>query len=251
MMNIKTLIAIAIASAALTGCENINTQMAAQSGVQAIQAATLSDADARSLANQSCKELDSQSQIASSKSKYTKRLNKIAKAMGNNINGLPVNYKVYMTDDINAFAMANGCIRVYSSLMDMMTDDEIEGVLGHEMGHVALGHSLKAMKVAYGTIAARTAVASTSGVAAELSQTQLADLGEALINSQFSQHQESEADDFSYDFLKKHKLNTLGLATSFEKLAELDGGRKGSMFDSHPPSTERAQHIRDRIAADK
>ncbi|WP_282807525.1 M48 family metallopeptidase [Hafnia alvei] len=251
MMNIKTLIAIAIASATLTGCENINTQMAAQSGVQAIQAATLSDADARSLANQSCKELDSQSQIASSKSKYTKRLNKIAKAMGNNINGLPVNYKVYMTDDINAFAMANGCIRVYSSLMDMMTDDEIEGVLGHEMGHVALGHSLKAMKVAYGTIAARTAVASTSGVAAELSQTQLADLGEALINSQFSQHQESEADDFSYDFLKKHKLNTLGLATSFEKLAELDGGRKGSMFDSHPPSTERAQHIRDRIAADK
>ena len=250
-MNIKTLIAIAIASAALTGCENINTQMAAQSGVQAIQAATLSDADARSLANQSCKELDSQSQIASSKSKYTKRLNKIAKAMGNNINGLPVNYKVYMTDDINAFAMANGCIRVYSGLMDMMTDDEIEGVLGHEMGHVALGHSLKAMKVAYGTIAARTAVASTSGVAAELSQTQLADLGEALINSQFSQHQESEADDFSYDFLKKHKLNTLGLATSFEKLAELDGGRKGSMFDSHPPSTERAQHIRDRIAADK
>ena len=250
-MNIKTLIAIAIASAALTGCENINTQMAAQSGVQAIQAATLSDADARSLANQSCKELDSQSQIASSKSKYTKRLNKIAKAMGNNINGLPVNYKVYMTDDINAFAMANGCIRVYSGLMDMMTDDEIEGVLGHEMGHVALGHSLKAMKVAYGTIAARTAVASTSGVAAERSQTQLADLGEALINSQFSQHQESEADDFSYDFLKKHKLNTLGLATSFEKLAELDGGRKGSMFDSHPPSTERAQHIRDRIAADK
>lgn len=250
-MNIKTLIAIAIASAVLTGCENINTQMAAQSGVQAIQAATLSDADARSLANQSCKEWDSQSQIASSKSKYTKRLNKIAKAMGNNINGLPVNYKVYMTDDINAFAMANGCIRVYSSLMDMMTDDEIEGVLGHEMGHVALGHSLKAMKVAYSTIAARTAVASTSGVAAELSQTQLADLGEALINSQFSQHQESEADDFSYDFLKKHKLNTLGLATSFEKLAELDGGRKGSMFDSHPPSTERAQHIRDRIAADK
>lgn len=250
-MNIKTLIAIAIASATLTGCENINTQMAAQSGVQAIQAATLSDADARSLANQSCKELDSQSQIASSKSKYTKRLNKIAKAMGNNINGLPVNYKVYMTDDINAFAMANGCIRVYSSLMDMMTDDEIEGVLGHEMGHVALGHSLKAMKVAYGTIAARTAVASTGVVAAELSQTQLADLGEALINSQFSQHQESEADDFSYDFLKKHKLNTLGLATSFEKLAELDGGRKGSMFDSHPPSTERAQHIRERIAADK
>lgn len=250
-MKLKTIIAIAVTTALLAGCKNINTQMMAQSGAQAVQAATLSDDDAKAIANKSCKEMDSQSQIASSKSKYTKRLNKIAKAMGNNINDTPVNYKVYMTEDVNAWAMANGCIRVYSGLMDMMTDEEVEGVLGHEMGHVALGHSLKAMKVAYGTIAARTAVASTSGVAAELSQTQLADLGEALINSQFSQHQESEADDFSYDYLKKRKLNTLGLATSFEKLAQLEGGRKGSMFDSHPPSTERAQHIRERIAADK
>ncbi|ETJ25456.1 MAG: hypothetical protein Q609_ECAC01187G0002, partial [Escherichia coli DORA_A_5_14_21] len=29
------------------------------------------------------------------------------------------------------------------------------------------------------------------------------------------------------------------------------GGRTQSMFDSHPPSTERAQHIRDRIASGK
>ncbi|MGS6552147.1 metalloprotease, partial [Escherichia coli] len=28
-------------------------------------------------------------------------------------------------------------------------------------------------------------------------------------------------------------------------------GRTQSMFDSHPPSTERAQHIRDRIASGK
>ncbi len=39
--------------------------------------------------------------------------------------------------------MANGCIRVYSGLMDMMTDNEVEAVIGHEMGHVALGHVKK------------------------------------------------------------------------------------------------------------
>ncbi|STL35893.1 peptidase, M48B family [Escherichia coli] len=44
-------------------------------------------------------------------------------------------------------AMANGCVRVYSGLMDMMNDNEIEGVLGHELGHVALGHSLAEMKL--------------------------------------------------------------------------------------------------------
>ena len=38
-----------------------------------------------------------------------------------------------MTSDVNAWAMANGCVRVYSGLMDMMNDNEIEGVLGHEL----------------------------------------------------------------------------------------------------------------------
>ncbi len=48
-------------------------------------------------------------------------------------------------------------VRVYSGLMDVMNDNEVEGVLGHEMGHVALGHTRKAMQVAYATVAARTA----------------------------------------------------------------------------------------------
>ena len=56
-----------------------------------------------------------------------------------------------MAKDVNAFAMANGCIRVYSGLMDMMTDNEVEAVIGHEMGHVALGHVKKGMQVALGT----------------------------------------------------------------------------------------------------
>ncbi len=56
--------------------------------------------------------------------------------------------------------MANGCIRVYSGLMDMMTDNEVEAVIGHEMGHVALGHVKKGMQVALGTNAVRVAAAS-------------------------------------------------------------------------------------------
>ncbi len=79
---------------------------------------------------------------------------------------------------------------------------------------------------------------------------ELGELGEKLVNAQFSQTQESEADDYSYDLLKKRGINPMGLATSFEKLAQLEQGRQSSMFDSHPDSEARAQHIRDRIAAD-
>ncbi|WP_075182273.1 M48 family metallopeptidase [Pantoea sp. 1.19] len=233
----------------LTGCQNMDSNGLLQSGAQAFQAWSLTDEQVKTLSDQSCQKMDSEAQIAPANSEYTQRLNKIAAALGDNINGTPANYKVYLTKDVNAWAMANGCIRVYSGLMDMMTDNEVEGVLGHEMGHVALGHTRKAMQVAVGTSAARTAIGSAGGIGASLSQSQLGDLGEKLINAQFSQTQETQADDYSFDLLKKRGISPDGLASSFDKLARLGGGQQSTLFDSHPDSAARAQHIRDRIAA--
>ena len=235
---------------ALTGCQNMDSGGLMTSGSEALQAYSLSDAQIKTLSDQACQEMDGKATIAPASSEYAKRLSKIASALGDNINGQPVNYKVYMAKDVNAFAMANGCIRVYSGLMDMMTDNEVEAVIGHEMGHVALGHVKKGMQVALGTNAVRVAAASAGGIVGSLSQSQLGDLGEKLVNSQFSQRQESEADDYSYDLLRKRGIDPLGLATSFEKLARLEAGRQSSMFDDHPASAERAQHIRDRMATD-
>ena len=170
---------------------------------------------------------------------------------GGTVNGQKANYKVYITKDVNAWAMANGCIRVYSGLMDMMTDDEVLGVVGHEIGHVALGHSKKAMQTAYTVSAARDAAGAAGGATvAALNSSQLGDLTEKFINAQFSQSQESAADDYSFDQLQAKKLNTRGLVTAFQKLAELDGG-KSDMMSSHPSSAKGAQHIEDRIAKAK
>lgn len=250
-MKVKaTVLALGIA-ALLSGCEGMDNNALLQSGAQAYQAYALSDSQVKQLSDQSCAQMDKDNHLAPANSEYQQRLNKIAAALGDNINGVPANYKVYLTKDVNAWAMANGCIRVYSGLMDMMTDNEVEGVLGHEMGHVALGHTRKAMQVAFATTAARTAAASVGGVIGSLSQSQLGEMGEKLVNAQFSQTQESQADDYSFDLMKKRGIDPIGLATSFEKLAKLEQGRQSSMFDSHPDSEARAQHIRDRIAAGK
>ena len=234
----------------LAGCQNMDSNGLLSSGAGAYQAFSLSDEQVQTLSDQACKDMDSKATIAPAGSDYAKRLSKIAGALGNDIDGQPVNYKVYQAKDVNAFAMANGCIRVYSGLMDMMTDNEVEAVIGHEMGHVALGHVKKGMQVALGTNAVRIAAASAGGVLGSLSQSQLGDIGEKLVNSQFSQRQEAEADDYSYDLLRKRGISPAGLATSFEKLAKLEDGRQSSMFDDHPASAARAQHIRDRMAAD-
>ncbi|WP_312980677.1 M48 family metallopeptidase [Atlantibacter sp.] len=249
-MKMRAILPGLVAVALLSGCQNMDSNGLLTSGAEAFQAYTLSDAQVKALSDEACKEMDGKATIAPAGSQYAQRLNTIASALGDNINGQPVNYKVYMAKDVNAFAMANGCIRVYSGLMDMMNDNEVEAVIGHEMGHVALGHVKKGMQVALGTNAARVAAASAGGVIGSLSQSQLGDLGEKLVNAQFSQRQESEADDYSYDLLRKRGINPIGLATSFEKLQTLEAGRQSSMFDDHPGSAERAQHIRDRMKAD-
>lgn len=249
-MKLRTLLLALATAGTLSGCETMDSNGLMNSGVEAFQAYTLTDAQVIALSDKACTEMDSKATLAAAGSEYAQRLTKIAAALGDNINGQPVNYKVFVTKDVNAFAMANGCIRVYSGLMDIMNDNEVEAVIGHEMGHVALGHVKKGMQVQLGTNAVRVAVASAGGAIGSLSQSQLGDLGEKLVNAQFSQRQESEADDYSYDLLRKRGINPAGLATSFEKLSSLEQGRQSSMFDDHPASEARAQHIRDRMKAD-
>lgn len=172
-MKIRALLVAMSVATVLTGCQNMDSSGLLSSGAEAFQAYSLSDAQVKTLSDQACQDMDSKATIAPANSEYAKRLTTISRALGDNINGQPVNYKVYMAKDVNAFAMANGCIRVYSGLMDMMTDNEVEAVLGHEMGHVALGHVKKGMQVALGTNAIRVAAASAGGIVGSLSQSQL------------------------------------------------------------------------------
>jgi putative metalloprotease len=220
----------------------------AKAGSNAVKAASLSDADIQNLTRQSCAQLDSKSRIAGAGDKYAQRLATIVRDMPKTVENQPADYKVYLTSSVNAWAMANGCIRVYAGLMDMMDDDELRGVIGHEIGHVAKGHTRKAMQTAYGVAAARDLAGAQGGNVAALSESQVGEFAEKLINAQFSQSQESEADNYSFDLLTQLKLRREGLVTAFQKLAKLDGG-KSSMLSSHPSSAERAANMQKRIDA--
>ena len=131
-MKIKKMVLALGLTTLLSGCQGLDNNALMQSGAQAYQAYSLSDDQVKLLSDKSCEQMDKDNQIAPANSEYQQRLNKIAAALGDNINGVPANYKVYQTKDVNAWAMANGCIRVYSGLMDMMTDNEVEGVRSEE-----------------------------------------------------------------------------------------------------------------------
>jgi len=249
------LAAIAL-SMTLVGCETMKTMDVSKLsdvGGTAMKAMSLSDGDIATMSDQSCAAMDQKNQVAPANSKYTVRLNQVIRSMPTTINNRPANYKVYITKDVNAWAMANGCIRVYSGLMDLMNDDELRGVIGHEIGHVALGHSKARMQTAYAASAARGLASAVGGVAGQLSQSQAGDLAEKFVNAQFSQSQESAADGYSFDLLGERKLERKGLVTGFQKLASLSGGASSgsSLLSSHPPSTERAAAMQKRLDSGK
>ena len=239
----------------LVGCQSAKTgdlAGAVSTVSTAGKALTLSDSDVVALSNESCEAMDAQNKVAPANSKYTQRLNRVIKAFPKDIEGKKAVYKVYLTKDVNAWAMANGCIRVYSGLMDLMNDDELRGVIGHEIGHVALGHSKSRMQTAYATSAVRQIAAQSGNSAvAQLSRSQAGELGEKFLNAQFSQSQESASDDYSFDLLTKLKLPRKGLVTGFQKLSKLSDSKDHSMLDSHPPSEKRAAHMQERLGGGK
>ena len=215
-------IAILLLCAGLTAsCASLNTSYLLQSGMTALQAVTLTDAQIQDYVHQYITQLDAQSVVLGANDPYTKRLRNLTSRL-TEVDGVPLNFKVYKTSEVNAFACADGSVRVYSGIMDLMTDQELIGIIGHEIGHVALKHSKKEMQAALLTDAAFTGLAATHQTVAALTQSQLGALGETIIGAQYSKKQELQADDFAYDFLRGAQIHPSCLVAAFKKLQNLE-----------------------------
>jgi len=213
-------------------------------GKKLAKAATLSDEDMAKLSIQSVKWMDENNPVADANDPYAIRLNKLVKGLEHE-DGLDLNYKVYRVVDINAFATPDGSVRVMAGLMDLMTDDEILSVIGHEIGHVKLGHSKKRYRSAYSVSAAKDLATANTGGGKILADDDIGGFVENVANAQFSQTHESASDEYGFKFLVKHGLNYHAMEGAFKKLASLSSnGGKGSITSSHPGSAKRSERAK-------
>ena len=231
----------------------VNSEMI-KAGSNAISAASLTDEQVADYARQGVKWMDENNAIAAPSDPYAKRLAKIVKDH-QEIDGVKLNYKVYKVTDVNAFACADGSVRVFAALMDLMTDDELLGVMGHEIGHVINHDSRDAMRSSLKRKAIRTGVGSQAGAAGQITRSDIGNFASDMVGASFSRKQESEADEFSYDYLKSHKYDVLALATAFEKLQKLSEGKDNrngldKLMSSHPDSGKRAERVREKAKKD-
>ncbi|OIV43104.1 M48 family metalloprotease [Flavobacterium johnsoniae] len=223
---------------------------AVQKGVTAF---TLTNADAVALSKEAVAKLDTENEVAGPTDGYTLRLNRV---FGKHTagDGFTLNYKVYKVKEVNAFATADGSVRVYSGLMDIMDDNELLAVIGHEIGHVANNDSRDAMRAAYQKEALIDGAASQSTKISAVTDSQLGKIGSALIDSKHSRKQETEADVYSYNFLKKNGYNVNAEESAFRILAKMSEGAEASFIDqmmsSHPDSKKRADDARARAEKD-
>ena len=232
------------------GGRSLDTGKLLDAGKNVAAAVTLSDAQIAKLCADAVAQMDKENKVAPDSSAYAKRLKRLTEHV--RVDGLNLNFKVYLTQDINAFACGDGSVRVFSGLMDIMEDDELMAVVGHEIGHVVHADVKHAMKNAYLASAARGVVGSTGGAAAKLTDSQLGDVVQAFTSAQFSQKQEYEADEYGMQFCIEQGFDPYGMARSLEKLVALSNGAKAStvqkMFSSHPDSDKRAARMRDKAA---
>ncbi len=209
----------------------------------------LTDDELRAHGSRMAAQMDAKAPVAPANSPYARRLFALTASCLNDGN-LALNYKVYLTRDVNAFALPDGSIRFYSGLMDMMSDDEIRYVIGHEIGHVQAGHSKKRMQLALSSSAAQQAAGAVGGTAAALADSELGELFVKVVRAQHSQSNENEADDLAMRFLSRHKYERRAAVTALEKLDAMSGSGQGGAqwLSTHPAPRDRAERMRQQAA---
>lgn len=252
-LNFKLFLLLITLAVAAPASAQFNLKKALSGGAKAVKAMTLTDAQMAAYVKESVDWMDKNNHVLPDDDPYTVRLRKLTAGI-TEADGIPLNFKVYNVVDVNAFACPDGSVRVFAALMDKMTDDELLGVIGHEIGHVLKHHSKNAFKTSLLTDALKDCLSSAGGVAAALSDSQLGTLTQALINAKYSQKQENEADDCGYDFLVSKGKNPWGMVMAFETLQAMEGDQKSSyitkMFSSHPETKARIEKMTKRCVKD-
>ena len=239
----------------------IKLDKAVNAAAKAAKSFTISDAEVIQYADEYMEWSDAHNPVCKTTDKdkgmkaVADRLEKIVSVIPADLKQqLNLNILPYYVVDVNAFACANGDIRVFAGLMDFFTDDEILAVVGHEIGHVVNKDSKDAFVAALRISALKDAAGAVGGKSvSKLTDSQLGDLAEALSNAQYSQKQENAADAYGYEFLKRCGKDPANMASSLGvllKLQEEAGSPENSkfqnLFSSHPDLKKRIETLNQR-----
>lgn len=157
-------------------------------------------------------------------------------------------FKVLDEEEVNAFALPGGFVYVNKGLLDILkSDDELAGVLGHEVGHVVARHSIKKLQAIMGYSILRVLTAAIPqggavGGAADVAFTEII-LG-------YGREDELLADQLSVRYAKLAGYNPRAMLEFLERLQETSlrkPPRPKSYFKTHPYVPDRVRVVKEEL----
>lgn len=153
-------------------------------------------------------------------------------------------WEVYIIEDdqtLNAFASPGGYIFFYTGLIKYLdNEDDLMGVMGHEIAHADRRHSVKQMQRQYGINLLLSIVLGNEP--GQISQILAGIAGNGTLLA-FSRDAETEADLYSVDYLSKTPYRCDGAKTFFQKLTAAGSQAPPKFLSTHPPAADRVQNI--------
>ncbi|QQO10221.1 M48 family metalloprotease [Breznakiella homolactica] len=164
-------------------------------------------------------------------------------------------YRVLILDsqEINAFATSGGHIFITRGLLDCAkSEDALAGVIAHEIAHIQLQHSIKAIKTS--RITQAIVVTGTSAISVAADGTTLGELTDifdesvneiitTLVNSGYSQTQEFEADTLALSLMALAGYQPSCLEDMLKVLQQKEKGQSGGFIKTHPSASKRIENI--------
>ncbi len=155
-------------------------------------------------------------------------------------NTKPLRFAVVNSAQVNAFALPNGQIVIYSAILEgMNSPDELIALLGHEATHVNNRHSTKLLcRNLAGYMVVSLLLSDVNGIMAVL-----ADNAQQVHSLSYSRKFEEEADEEGLKILMDNKANPHGMVQLFEQLEKENDYSIPALLSTHPLTTERKENM--------
>jgi predicted Zn-dependent protease len=165
----------------------------------------------------------------------------------NNIERDSLKIHIIKKDEVNAFALPNNHLVVYTGLLvDCKKQEAVQGVLGHEIAHIENNHVMKKLSKEVGLSV--LIAAASGGKGGEILQ----QIFNTLSSTAYDRTLEKEADMESVKYLLKANINPEPMADFMYELAQKEEMPDGlSWISTHPESEERAKYILDYLKGKK
>lgn len=152
---------------------------------------------------------------------------------------IPLKVYVVESDQLNAFALPNGNIVVFTELLNKINSSEaLVALIGHEAEHVMGRHSTKMIcQNLAGYLFISLIMGDVNAVVAVVSEN-----AHTLNRLSYSRGYEQESDLAAFHLLKQHQLNPKGLAGLMQILKDEELISVPAFLSSHPLTDDRIEH---------